>query len=77
MGDLSIVDDFLPMPMRSFDIILGMKWLALVGKTRDDWENLTMTLTINGKEVVLQGDIPLSRAMVSTKTIRKLLEQKK
>lgn len=48
LGELDIVQDFLPMPMGSSDIILGMKWLAIVRETWDDWKNLTMTRTING-----------------------------
>lgn len=51
-GELYICEDFLPMPMRSSNIILRMKWLASVGETHDDWKKLTMTTTVNSGEIV-------------------------
>lgn len=43
LQNITIVEDFLPLPLGSTDVILGLKWLATLGVTRDDWQNLTMT----------------------------------
>lgn len=42
VGEILIIDDFLPKPIGSSNVILGMKWLASIGKTKDDRRNLTM-----------------------------------
>ena len=42
LQNLQIVEDFLPLDLGSLDVILGMKWLAVVGKMNVDWKTLTM-----------------------------------
>ena len=72
---ITIVEDFLPLPLGSTDVILGLKWLATLGETRDDWRNLTMSFELGGKTVILQGGPNLTKARVSLKTMVKVLQQ--
>lgn len=57
------------MPMASCDMILGMKWLSSIGETRDDWKNLTMSLQVDGKEVILRDDPSLNKTRVSLRSL--------
>ena len=50
---ITIVEDFLPLPLGSIDVILGLKWLANLGETRDDWRKLTMSFELGRKMVIL------------------------
>ena len=74
---ITIVEDFLPLPLRSTDVILGLKWLATLGETRDDWRKLTISFELGGKTVILQGGPSLTKARVSLKTMVKVLQQEK
>ena len=65
---ITIVEDFLPLPLGSTDVILGLKWLATFEETRDDWRKLTMSFELGGKTVILQGDPSLTKARVFLKT---------
>ena len=74
---ITIVEDFLPLPLGSTDVILGLKWLATLGETRDDWRKLTMSFELGGKTVIFQGDPSLIKARFSLKTMIKELQQEK
>ena len=65
---ITIVEDFLPLPLGSINVILGLKWLATLEETKDDWRKLTMSFDLGGKTVILQGDPSLTKARVSLKT---------
>ena len=53
---ITIIEDFLPLPLGSTDVILGLKGLATLEETRDDWRKLTMSFELGGKTVIFQGD---------------------
>ena len=74
---ITIIEDFLPLHLGSTDVILGLKWLATFGETRDDWRKLTLSFELGGKTVILQGDPNLTKARVSLKTMVKELQQEK
>lgn len=59
---ITIVEDFLPLPLGSTDVILGIKWLATLGETHADWKNITMAFELGGQTVVLQRDPILTKA---------------
>lgn len=42
LDNLQVVEDFLPLELRSSDVILGMKWLASVRKMNVNWKTLIM-----------------------------------
>ena len=35
LQNVEVVEDFLPLELGSSDVILGMKWLAILGETQD------------------------------------------
>lgn len=53
LQSITIFKDFLPILLGSTDIILGLKWLATLGVTKDEWHNLTMSFELGGQTIVL------------------------
>ncbi|XP_052185288.1 uncharacterized protein LOC127796925 [Diospyros lotus] len=76
LQNLQIVEDFLPLELGSSDVILGMRWLATVGKMNVDWKTLTMKFQVGGMAVTLQGDPSLSKTLVSLKAMVKAFKEK-
>uniref|UniRef100_A0A803PCQ5 Ty3/gypsy retrotransposon protein n=1 Tax=Cannabis sativa TaxID=3483 RepID=A0A803PCQ5_CANSA len=52
---VDVWDNFLPLPLGSADIILGLQWLATLGMTNVDWKLQTMEFQI-GKQRTLQAE---------------------
>ena len=67
--------DFLPLPLGSTDLILGMSWLQTLGMMTVNWKLLTMNFVSDGRLVTLNGDPSLCRSLVSLKTMRRLIPQ--
>lgn len=77
LQNITIVEDCLPLLLGSTDVILGIKWLATLGETRDDWKNLTICFELGGQTIVLRGDPILTKALVSLKImVKELLNEK-
>lgn len=55
LGELMIVDSFLPLELRGVDVILGMQWLYTLSITEVDWGNLSMVINQDGQKIVLEG----------------------
>ena len=68
------MEDFLPLELGSSNVILGMKWLAAVGKMNVDWKALTMKFQVRAITITLQGDPSLSKTMMSLKAMMKALK---
>lgn len=68
---LTIVEDYLPIPMQSSNLILGIKWLATLGVTRADWKQLTLSIEMGESMVTLRLDTSLYKSLVSLKTMIK------
>lgn len=49
LNELKMIANFLPLELGGVDVVLGMQWLYLLGKTEVDWRNLIM-IFISGKE---------------------------
>ena len=62
------------MELGSSDVILGMKWLATLGKVQVDWKSLAMRFNVGGMMVTLQGDPSLSKTLVTLKAMMKALK---
>lgn len=72
---LTIVEDFLPLELGSTDVILGMQWLSPLGNMEVNWKLLTMKFRMGESVKTLKGDLGLSKAGVSLKTMVKTLQQ--
>lgn len=69
--NIDIVEDFPPLDLGSSDVILGMKWLQTLGQTKVDWKSLTMKFQVGETTVTLQGNLSLSKTMVTLKAMMK------
>ena len=52
---IPFVSDFFVLPLEGYDVVLGTKWLRMLGSIEWDFEKLFMKFTWNDKEVVLCG----------------------
>ena len=64
-ANLEILDNFFPIPLGSFEVILGYQWLATLGESYINWGAMTMRFNLGNKRVQLQGDPSLCRTQVS------------
>lgn len=71
ISDITIVHDFLPLPLGSADVILGVAWLETLGKIQFDYRLSTMEFQIGEWEIQLQGDRSLVKSHVSLKSMIK------
>lgn len=60
LQEIQVIGDFLPLDLGNTDVILGIKWLQMLGMTQVNWEELTMTLQVEGCTATLQGEFTLS-----------------
>lgn len=61
LGEIDIVEEFLPLRLGSSDVILGMKWLETLGTTQTNWKEQTMKFEVAGEQVCLKGDRSLGK----------------
>lgn len=73
--EIQVRGNFLPLELGSTNVILGMKWLQILGDTKINWRALTMELMVDGRRIVIRGDARLSRAMVSLKSMMKTIQE--
>ncbi|XP_028555908.1 uncharacterized protein LOC114580971 isoform X2 [Dendrobium catenatum] len=66
---IQVNEDFLSLELGSTDVILGMKWLRILGETKINWGTLRMELVIGGRRRMIQGDTGLTKAGVSLKSL--------
>lgn len=70
-----IVEKYLPLELRSTDVILGMQWLGTLGNMKISWKLLTMKFRMGETLRVLKGDFGLSKAGIPLKTMVKTLQR--
>lgn len=75
IANLSITHDFLPLPLGSADVILGVTWLEMLGKVIFYYKLSEMEFSLGEWVVILQGDRSLVRSQVSLKSIMKTFEK--
>ncbi|GKC57985.1 hypothetical protein Tco_1085583 [Tanacetum coccineum] len=73
---MQLIEDFLPLELRSTDVILEIKWLQTLGDVNVNWKLLTMTFTGDRGKVTLVGDHRLCRSKVSFKAAARSLQIK-
>lgn len=69
-----VTEDFHLFKLGCVDVILGMAWLATLGKVQVDWSKLTMEFNHHGRQVEIRGDLSLSITQVSPKALMKTVE---
>lgn len=71
IAKLAIIQEFLPLPLGSADVILGVTWLETLGKIQFDFQLLEMDLWIGDWLVHLCGDRSLVKSQISLKSMMK------
>ncbi|KAL4346612.1 hypothetical protein GQ457_17G009440 [Hibiscus cannabinus] len=69
----SFVTDFLILPLKNSDAVLGVQWLSTLGPIRWDFSKMAMEFKHDGKEVVLAGVHPEPVSWVAPKVCSKML----
>lgn len=69
--DLLIIYDFLPLPLGSADVILGVVWLETLGEIEIDYHSSMMNFCVGNCMVELRGDRSLVRSQVSLRSMMK------
>ncbi|XP_072088087.1 uncharacterized protein [Arachis hypogaea] len=64
---ISIVEDFLVMELGRYEVVLGARCIASLGKFEGDYNALSLSWMLNGKKVTLHGDPSLGRSRDSAK----------
>lgn len=75
LQNIEVMEDFLPFELGSANVILGMKWLEMLGGMQVNWKTLTMRFKMGGVAVTLQGDPSLCNSLVSLKAMMKAIRE--
>lgn len=55
LKELDVTEDFLPLRLGSFDVILGMQWLETLGVTKTNWKEQTNEFDVVGRKAKIVG----------------------
>lgn len=72
---VSIVEDFLILPLGNSDLILGIQWLEKLGTIATNWKTQVMKFQLGESSVTLRGDHSLGRSGISLKAMIKTLKK--
>lgn len=75
LGDLTVVENFIPLDLVGVDVVLGMIWLHTLGETRVNWTTLTITIEKDEGNIVLKGDPSLTKTKVSLRRMVKTWDE--
>ncbi|GMI80696.1 hypothetical protein HRI_001738900 [Hibiscus trionum] len=70
---VTFISDFLVLPIKNCEIVLGIQWLAQLGNIQWDFSKLCMQFGYKGKEVKFQGCVSQALQVVGSKKCDKLL----
>lgn len=73
---LEVVEDFFPLKLGSFDVILGISWLEKLGMVLTDWKTQVMKFEIKGEPITLVADPSLVHSQISLKAMKKTRENR-
>ena len=72
---VTIVEDFLILPLGSSNVILGIQWLEKLGTISTNWKTQTLKFQLDGTTITLKGDPYLGRTGISLKAMVKTLQK--
>ena len=55
LQNIDVIEDFLPLELGNYDVILGMKWSEILGVMQINWKELTVKFKVGGVSVTLPG----------------------
>nr|KYP71834.1 Retrotransposable element Tf2 [Cajanus cajan] len=65
LDELQIIIDSYVFDVGDVDLILGVEWLATLGKVTTDWKKQIMEFNYEGKKIQLKGEVNLGRVFES------------
>lgn len=72
---VEILDEFLVFDLGTIDVVLGYAWLEILGDTRTNWKERTLSWKIGAMWVTIKGDPALSREQISLNSMEKVISQ--
>lgn len=76
MGEIKIEEQFYLFELGGVDLILGVNWLAKLGKVTLNCGELMMAFKQRDKRVVIKGDPTLAKKLVELEALLKMKEVK-
>lgn len=67
--------DFLAIELGRIDMVLGMQWLSATGFVGVHWPSMVMTFMVGQTQVILNGDLSVTKVRCSLKTLSKMWER--
>ncbi|XP_022633716.1 uncharacterized protein LOC111241148 [Vigna radiata var. radiata] len=74
LGDATVEEELYVFELAGVDVILGIAWLAKVGKLMINWGEMSMEYMLKGKKVTIKEDPALSHQLEEPKALLKLVE---
>ncbi|KAF4388909.1 hypothetical protein G4B88_019091 [Cannabis sativa] len=74
---VEVWDNFLPLQLRSTDVILGLQSFTTLGTTKTNSKSQTMKFQLGKRIVIIKGEPSLDRSLISLKTMIKTLQAEK
>lgn len=72
---VTIVEDFLAINLGNSDMILGLKWLEMLGTTTTNWKLQKLSFKMGKETVTLTGDTSLGRTEITLKAMLRTLRR--
>ena len=72
---MTIMEDFLPLPLGNSDVILGIQWLEKLGTIMTNWKTQTLKFQLGSEHITLKGDPSLGRTKISLKAMIRALQK--
>ncbi|XP_038907170.1 uncharacterized protein LOC120092972 [Benincasa hispida] len=71
LPNLTIINDFFPIPLGSADVVMGVQWLMTLGQVECDWSTSKMDFQVGERRVHLKADRSLVKSQISLKSMMK------
>lgn len=72
---ITIIENYLPLPLGNSNVILGVQWLEKLGTVSANKKTQILKFKLGGDSVTLKGDPSLGRSMISLKAMVKLIRK--
>ncbi|BAT84087.1 hypothetical protein LR48_Vigan03g089700 [Vigna angularis] len=71
MEGLKVNEKFYLFKLGGVDLILGVTWLASLGEVKINWRNLTKSFDHREEEIMIKGDLTLTKKVVPLEALLK------
>ncbi|KAL5573444.1 hypothetical protein UlMin_023041 [Ulmus minor] len=71
---IDIVEEFLPLGLGCYDLILGIQWLETLGMTHTNWKTQVMKFQLGNESVTMRRDPSLGKTLVSLNAMMRTIK---